>query len=244
MFPLISIEFDPVTSIAIGCFIVSYFLVSKYVEFQHVEHLHESLNPKIHIIPDAYNADAYFKFHLVYNFKHPTEYCFKPRPKRQRQNFMEDFPLLTLQQSITVFQRRAASNNWQSIRNVNPPAPFTQIIVRDEPGMNTNRVPASEQSVPVVLRATIYGTPLPTTSNRRTVPQNIIRRKDAMNRIRDQHGVLLDEAGHLLAYSLRGEMTYWFNYVPQLTRLNRPINNETSAWYYEEEGMRQFLVNW
>lgn len=43
----------------------------------------------------------------------------------------------------------------------------------------------------------------------------------------------VDDAGHLLAYSLGGGMDRLFNYPPQVARLNRNRGGKTPQWVHE-----------
>lgn len=195
------------------------------------------------------DLDVFYKYHLVHLSKitedSPAEYCIKPRHKRHRQDFMNDFPLASLQQLIDTYRSNAQAGRLNLGIDTNLPAPFTEAIFINYPQLN---VPTAQRRLPVVLRAVIYGSnirqdvPVAGSRGGQRIPSNIRNRMEAIGRVHDPVTNSLDEAGHLLAYQLGGGIDNWFNYLPMMARLNRAINNENSAWYYEEIGIRNFLT--
>lgn len=175
------------------------------------------------------NPIAYMNAHLVRNDNLNYQYC--PRlTRRDPPDFMDAFPLASLAYMIYSWGERAHDSNDQNVRFVpNLRDPFTEVVVQTV----TNQ--GQQIELPVYIRAIIHSYDLPGPNTRKSIPSNVYRKMTAMNRIQG-----VDEAGHILAYSLGGGLSFEWNYVPQANRLNRHIGGR-SLWLQEELNIAKFL---
>lgn len=161
---------------------------------------------------------------MIYNSKSEIEYCIKPRKRRNRQGFMENFPLASIFDIMQMYRTRTTQGStFRSIGNL--PRPFEEVVVQTVNGVD----------LPMFLRAVIRSSDR--ARDRPAIPTSVYNR---MRLFDTRPG---DDAGHLLAYSLGGGMDNDFNFVPQAARLNRHSLGETSIWLGEETAMATFLDN-
>lgn len=143
----------------------------------------------------------------------------------------------TLSYYIDEWRKKAQDDSNSAVKFVyiaNLSSPFDEVVV-----VEFNKL----VRYPIYLLATLSKDYFPKKGTKRpAITPFIYEKMDERKRIKK-----VDEAGHLLAYSLGGGMEYWWNYAPQSALVNRGRSN----WRRNENHMQTFLkgtksgrVNW